>query len=78
MKLIEAKKLIDKLVETHPDQEVRLILPMSDPEMEMVDEVRKLGYFTHWEGSAYARIELVVKDKCDGYIGPTRTETPPS
>ena len=77
MKLLEAKRLIDKLVEMWPDQEIRLTFPMSDHQ-KISDEIRELGYFTHWEGSAHADSELVVKDKCDENFGLTWSETPSS
>jgi hypothetical protein len=75
MKLTEAKKLIDKLSEMWPDHEVRITLPMSKLQKNMADDVRRLGYFTHWEGSAHADADLVVKDKIDGDTRPTRSET---
>lgn len=75
MKLTEAKQLIDKLAEMWPDHEVRIVLPMSGPQKEMAADVRGMGYFTHWEGSAHAEADLVVKDKIDGDTGPTRSET---
>lgn len=71
LKLIEAKELIDRLFELYPDQEVRLVLPVFD-DHKIVNEVKEMGYLTHWEGSTYADTELVVKD---GNIRLTRDET---
>jgi hypothetical protein len=78
MKLTEAKELIDKLAEQWPDQDVRITLPLSAPQRKMADDIRGMGFFTHWEGSAHAQAELVVKDRYDGDIRPSRDEASPS
>lgn len=75
MKLVEAKRLIDMLMSKWPDQEVRLSFPITPDDLAKLEEIRGVGFFAHVEGSAYADIELVVRD---GDAGPTRDETPPS
>lgn len=74
MKLKQAKRLIDMLEEAWPDQEVRLVFPITEDDVAKLEEIRDIGFSAYLEGSAHADIELVVKD---GDAGLTRDETPP-
>lgn len=74
MKLKEAKRLIDMLEEIWPDQEVRLVFPITEEDVNKMEEIKGMGFSPYLEGSAYADIELVVRDENSGF---TRDETPP-
>lgn len=72
MKLSEMKILIEELSELYPDCESRLVLTLDNKDQ--IKDIKSMGYFAHVEGSAYAKEEVVVRDKINENSGSTRSE----